>query len=93
MIHKIRANRGKKDPPKELVRSYTSAISNDVKLNTICAPSVYPLNLRLIQSALLLMQHHSFELTLDLYQHEIRLRTPYLRTTIVKNVTASTNDS
>lgn len=93
MIHRIRVNRGKKVPPKELMHSYTSTISTDVKLNTILAPSIYPLNLRLILSALLLIQHHSFEITRDLYQHEIRLRTQYLVTTIVKTVTASTNDS
>lgn len=73
----LELNRGKKVPPKELVHSYTSTISNDVKLNPIFAPSVYSLNLCLVLSAWLLIQHNSFEITLDLYQHEIRLRALY----------------
>lgn len=78
MSHRIRVNRGKKAPPEELVHSYTSAISNDVKLSANFLPSVYPPNLHMILSALLSTQHHFFEIALDLYQHEIRLRTLYL---------------
>lgn len=93
MIHRIRVNRGKKVHLSQLVHSYTSTISNDVKLNTIFAPSVYPLNLPPILSAILLIQHHSFEITLDLYQHKIGLRTLYIVKTIVRNVIALTNGS
>lgn len=91
MIHGIRVNRGKKVPPKELIHSYTSTISNDVKLNPIFACNVYSLNLCVILSAWLLIQHNSFEITLDLYQYEIRLRALYLVTS-VKNLTASTHE-
>lgn len=91
MIHRIRVNRRKKVHPNQSVHSYTPTISSDVKLNTIFAYSMYPLNLHLILSAVLIIQHHSFEITLDLHQNKIGLRTLYIVVTIVRNVTASTN--
>lgn len=75
------------------INSYTSTISNNVKLNTSSVHSVHPLNLHLTLSAILLMQHHSFEITLDLYHHKIGLTTLYIVTTILRNVTALTNGS